>query len=176
MTIILANPSSSGFTGGALRAVLTTLGPDAEAVWPEDADATVRVAAEAGAEGTTVVAMGGDGMVHHVARGLVGTPGRLGILPVGTTNVVARLLGIPSDPIAAAGVIAAEHAEHLPTAAATYETMAGTPVERPVLFSLGVGWDAEVVAAAETEPYRKASGGVRLYARTAIKDRRWSAC
>lgn len=168
MTIVLANPSSSGFTGGSLRTVLNTLGDDARAVWPKDAAGSTHAAAEAGRAGETVVAMGGDGTVHHIARGLIGTPGRLAIIPVGTTNVLSRLLGIPARTADAAAVAADGQVVSIRTAQAEYEQLDGTVVVQPILFSLGVGWDAEVVAAAETEPYRKASGGVRLYARASI--------
>lgn len=43
----------------------------------------------------TVVAAGGDGTINAVAGHLVGTDRRLGILPLGTFNYVARSLGIP---------------------------------------------------------------------------------
>lgn len=166
-TIVLANPSSSGFTGAALRAVLTELGPDARAEWPESAAATAAVAASV-PDGSTVVAMGGDGMVHHVVRGLRGRDVVLGIVPVGTTNVVARLLGIPRDPAKAARVVAEGAVRREPLGVAAWTGADGAVQEAGVLFSVGVGWDAEVVAAAEQEPYRKASGGVRLYARSTI--------
>ena len=38
--------------------------------------------------------MGGDGVAHHVGNALVGTDTALGLIPVGTTNVLARILGI----------------------------------------------------------------------------------
>lgn len=45
----------------------------------------------------TVIAVGGDGTIEAVASGLVGTKARLGIIPVGTYNNVAKSLGVPED-------------------------------------------------------------------------------
>jgi diacylglycerol kinase (ATP) len=44
-----------------------------------------------------VVAAGGDGTISEALEGLVGTSIPLGIIPVGTANVLAAELGIPSD-------------------------------------------------------------------------------
>lgn len=59
----------------------------------EDVAATARAAVERGFD--VVVAAGGDGTVSTVADGMVGTSARLGIIPLGTTNVLARELAIP---------------------------------------------------------------------------------
>lgn len=44
------------------------------------------------------VAMGGDGTISQVASGLLHTELPLGIVPMGTGNVLARDLGIPVSP------------------------------------------------------------------------------
>src|ERR1051326_6164740 len=44
-----------------------------------------------------IVAGGGDGTVNHVANGIAGSNATLGILPIGTVNVFAMELGLPSN-------------------------------------------------------------------------------
>jgi diacylglycerol kinase (ATP) len=53
-----------------------------------------------------VIAMGGDGTLEAVMSALVGSRARLGILPTGTANNVARSLGIPLDLEEACALIA----------------------------------------------------------------------
>jgi YegS/Rv2252/BmrU family lipid kinase len=74
---------------------------------PDDEDAArraVRAAIDDGVE--VVVAAGGDGTVHLVVEGLLGTNATLGILPLGRVMNVARALGIPRDLDAAADILA----------------------------------------------------------------------
>src|SRR5512140_2836889 len=61
----------------------------------------------------TIIAMGGDGTIEAVMRGLVGTKARLGILPFGTENNVAKSLGIPEDLEAACKLIADDNTRRL---------------------------------------------------------------
>ena len=66
------------------------------------------LAAEAAHEGEIIAALSGDGMVGAIADTLRELPGALlGVLPGGRGNDLARVLGIPTDPIAACDVIAA---------------------------------------------------------------------
>jgi YegS/Rv2252/BmrU family lipid kinase len=54
-----------------------------------------------------VVIGGGDGTLNAAAPALRGSGLPLGIVPLGTANDLARTLGIPSDPVAAARIVVA---------------------------------------------------------------------
>ena len=60
-----------------------------------DVAALVRDRLTAGME--LFIAAGGDGTIHHVYQALVGSEARLGIVPFGTVNHLARDLGLPLD-------------------------------------------------------------------------------
>lgn len=55
-----------------------------------------------------VIACGGDGTIQLVARSLVGTHAKLGILPLGSANGLAKALNIPDKTEAALELIATE--------------------------------------------------------------------
>lgn len=57
--------------------------------------AATEVARRAAREFSTVVAVGGDGTIHEVASGLIGTNSILGIIPAGTGNDFVKMLHIP---------------------------------------------------------------------------------
>jgi YegS/Rv2252/BmrU family lipid kinase len=59
-----------------------------------EAEALARRAVEEGF--ARIVAAGGDGTVNQVANGLAGNNAALGLLPMGTVNVFAMELGLPS--------------------------------------------------------------------------------
>jgi YegS/Rv2252/BmrU family lipid kinase len=57
----------------------------------------------------TVIAMGGDGTIEAVMRGMIGGKARLGIVPTGTENNIAKSLGIPKDLQEACALIASDN-------------------------------------------------------------------
>jgi diacylglycerol kinase family enzyme len=62
-----------------------------------------RQAAEDGVD--LVVVFSGDGTINEALNGLAGTEAALGVLPGGATNILARALGLPTEPVEAAGVL-----------------------------------------------------------------------
>ena len=82
-------------------------GNDVEVVETNRRGHAIRFAQDAARRGIDVViGFGGDGTLNEVATGVAGTETAIGILPGGSTNVFARTLGMPNDPVrgrAAAG-------------------------------------------------------------------------
>jgi diacylglycerol kinase family enzyme len=115
-----------------------------------------------------VVVLGGDGTVNEVVNGLLaeGPHGQLpalGIVPGGSTNVLARSLGLPNDPVEATGtLLGALRQERQRTIGL------GRADDRWFTFCAGFGLDAEVIAAVEEHRTGGASPTPGLYVRTAI--------
>jgi diacylglycerol kinase family enzyme len=107
---------------------------------PGDAGTLARGAAARG-EGV-VVAAGGDGTIAEVAAGIAGSAARLGVLPLGTANVLAWELGVPLVPESAAAAIAGGREAQLWPGIARFQD--GTT--RLFVQMLGAGFDAAVVA------------------------------
>jgi YegS/Rv2252/BmrU family lipid kinase len=96
-------------------------------------DAT-RLAQESDAD--VVVAVGGDGTVHEVAQGLLGSQKSLGILPCGSGDGLALHLGISRNPKSALHTLLNGKSEPI-----DYGTING---QQPFFCTVGVGLDAEV--------------------------------
>ncbi|NGM24117.1 diacylglycerol kinase family lipid kinase [Roseomonas stagni] len=100
------------------------------------------IAADAASRGESViVAAGGDGTIAEVAAGIAGSAATLGILPLGTANVLALELGVPLAPEQAAAVLAAGTRRLIHPGLITDE--AGT--QRLFVQMAGAGFDAAVV-------------------------------
>jgi len=105
-----------------------------------------------------VVVMGGDGTLNEAANGLVGTDTALGVLPGGSTNVFARTIGLPNDPIEATGVLLDGLARE-----SIRPIGLGAVNGRCFLFHTGLGFDAAVVEQVERRSSLKRYAGHPLF-------------
>ena len=115
------------------------------------AEAIARTAARAGS--TLVVAAGGDGTIAEVANGLMGSATRLGVIPLGTANVLAHELNLPFAPAAVAAALALGRTRPLWPGICSSGPCSSGPgasqdggTARLFVQMLGVGFDAHVVA------------------------------
>jgi YegS/Rv2252/BmrU family lipid kinase len=88
----------------AVMAELDRLGAPHREVETRSIEHATAEASTAAAAGEVVAALGGDGLVRPLAAVLRSTEATLAILPGGRGNDLARVLGIPFDPAAAARV------------------------------------------------------------------------
>jgi diacylglycerol kinase (ATP) len=105
-------------------------------------DAT-EIAARAARNGSSeIIVAGGDGTINEVIQGVAGTKARLGIIPRGTANVLARELGLPLDQEEAAIVAARGKSRRIHLGLAIDET---NNVSRHFALMAGIGLDASIV-------------------------------
>ncbi len=140
--VVIANPVASEVTEARIARV--------EEVFSRVGTCTVRrterrlhateLAREAAEDGVdAVVAMGGDGTMNEVVNG-AGSRVPIGLLPCGGTSVLARALGLPRGPLAAARQVAdalEQGREQL--------LYPGLFNGRRFGFAAGIGLDAEIV-------------------------------
>jgi diacylglycerol kinase (ATP) len=140
--VIIGNPNSgrAGDEGYIERfaKVLRSGGLKVEVLNTEHPNHATELAALAGDR--LIVAAGGDGTVNEVLNGL--SPGStLGVLPLGTANVLARELGLPLDAEEACRRILTGKVSHVDFGVATNDSGA----ERRFACMAGIGFDAKVV-------------------------------
>ena len=112
---VIFNPAARGQKAERFRRCLNTIAAECEfkpTATPGDARRLATGAVQDGFE--TIIAAGGDGTLNEVLNGICDVPdglvrARLGVLPLGTVNVFARELGIPTQPDAAWAVLRRGH-------------------------------------------------------------------
>lgn len=161
--VLIVNPrSGTAEKGRIVRMALSEMlaaGISVKTVYTERPGHATELAAEAAAEGTDIViAMGGDGTVNEVARGLCNTSSTLGIIPCGSGNGLARHLQIPLDPKGAIDVI---------TSGREQQCDYCTVNDRPFFCTFGIGFDAAVSDRFASRPGQR---GMANYVRSAIEE------
>ena len=151
-TVLILNPTSgistvtekhmtAEDTEKAILLGLQASGIEPELYYTTLEDAGKGLATQAAAEHVElVIAAGGDGTIHAVAAGLIGTQSTLGVIPTGTMNNLAHSLNIPDTIPAACEAIAKGETRLIDV---------GKVNEQVFLEVAGVGLEAALFPAAE---------------------------
>jgi len=166
---VIFNPAAKGDKARSFRESLDAIARHCTLKRTQAAGDATRLAVEAIHEGhDTLIAAGGDGTLNEVLNGLAQTPGglentRLGVLPLGTVNVFARELGLPTQPQVAWPILlaAAERRIDLPYA----EWNSSGQTQRRYFIQLaGAGLDARAIELTSWSLKKKIGPGAYIVA------------
>ena len=164
--LLIVNPSASSVTARGKVVIHKALAADHEVTLAETSRRghAARLAQGAAATGTElVIVLAGDGTLNEAANGLAGSSTALAPLPGGSTNVFARTLGLPDDPVEATGALldAIERGS-------VRRVGLGSVNKRYFLFHCGIGYDAAVVSLVEKRGQLKRYAGHPLFVYAAL--------
>lgn len=155
--LLVANPRATGASPErmALVAAVLDLRYRVDVAETRAAGHATELAREGSADGYPLVAvLGGDGAVNEAANGLAGTGTALACLPAGRTNVFARSLGVPGDPVEAAARLVAR------SRSSTFRRVdLGLMNDRYFTFASGVGLSASINRRVDRRPELKSRLG-----------------
>jgi len=161
--LFIVNPKSGSATGRAdvvalLHQLIDKSFFDYNIVVTAYAGHATELAQQAAADAYDIVcAVGGDGTVNEVARGLVFTKTALAILPQGSGNGLARHLNIPLQIPQAIKIINQHYRSTIDS---------GTINNHPFFCTAGIGFDAQVSAVFAASLKR----GLRTYVRLVFQE------
>ncbi len=155
--LLIVNPMAGKVRGGGIVGKIikkiTGLGARLEVLHTQQGGDAAEFGREAVRQGFDIaIAAGGDGTINEVANGLAGSNITLGIIPLGTVNVLARELGIPLNPLKACSFIEEGVEERITL---------GVANGRYFLLMAGIGLDAYTIH--KVSPKLKESIGVSAY-------------
>lgn len=142
---VVFNPTSGSYSSHKAEQILTQLraaGLDPQPLLPQTLAESMQAVAELCNRTTppTIIAVGGDGTINTIINSMPQGSATLGIIPLGTANVMARELGISSQQDAIARI-----ARGTLRTFSVGEASSAAGVRRFVLMA-GIGADAEAVA------------------------------
>jgi diacylglycerol kinase family enzyme len=185
--LLIVNPHATSTTRLRRDVIVRALSSavDLEVVETRYRGHATSLAAAARSEGFgLVLTLGGDGTVNEAVNGIVGPAAAesaghpaaggpssdaaslpaLAALPAGNANVFTRNVGLPADPVDAAGQILQA------LAAGRYRTLGlGLAGDRYFTFNAGLGIDAEVVRAVDGHRARGRTATPGLYIRMILR-------
>lgn len=139
---------------------------------PQTPDEAERIAFEEAPGAGRMVAVGGDGTVNRVGKGLIRSRARcaLGVIPLGTGNDFARALGMPADTGDALQIVLRAEPSPSDYGTVTWQDRKGAG-DSYFLNVCGAGFDAAV--ARDVKRFAAAPGFSRYVASALVRLPRW---
>ncbi len=166
--MLLYNPLSGGRRARRLadveaaQSILQNAGVEAAYAPTRAASDATEQTRQAIAEGCdTIFVCGGDGTIHDVLQGLVGTNAALGIIPLGTANSLAHDLRLPLAAKDAARAALTAKAHRIAVGQIDYQDFAGHRASRYFTVTVGIGVDAHLFY--KLDPLAKRRLGMAAY-------------
>lgn len=114
-----------------------------------------------------VIACGGDGTVHEIVQGLVGTSTALGVVPLGTANALASNLGLLGSPDVVVHKLLHARPVRVPVGRIRFSDGDGRQGSRFFIVAAGIGPDALLMSRLDARLKQKF--GYALYMIEALK-------
>lgn len=169
---LVINPSKSGADKArdAVKHVCAEAGLEEPLVFettPDNAgQEAVQKAIDAGCD--TIIAAGGDGTIRAVGEVLEGTDCTLGLLPLGTGNLLARNIEVPLDDLHTAALVAVRGmVRRIDVGHMKLNLLDGTKADHAFLVIAGVGTDADLFD--DTDEELKSKVGWLAYSEAGLR-------
>ncbi len=146
---VILNPAAGNGRAAALEqklaGMLREANVDARVMVSRSGDHAMTLATEATTWADTVTAVGGDGTIHHVAKGILAgaKPVPLGLIPFGTGNDFIKMTGTPVHIESAIKILAKGKRKAVDYGTVTYQSTHGAGASC-FFNTLGIGFDAAV--------------------------------
>lgn len=159
---LIYNPASGQISprrSAALRSVISIFedaGIEVESFETDGPGSGAAYARQCAAQGfDAVLACGGDGTVHEVLQGVVGTNVALGVLPLGTANALAANLGLISSPDRVARMLLESSPVRVPVGKIHFHHRDGVADSRYFVVAAGIGADALLMSRLDSRLKRR---------------------
>jgi diacylglycerol kinase (ATP) len=171
----ILNPAAGGGRAGRRRDGLDDLlrrsGAPYSLIQTEAPGHATELAREATASHEAVIAVGGDGTIQEVVRGLRGTERPLGVLPLGTGNDFAKMIGMPLRPEEGVPALLSAAVSHVDLGMVRWKNEDGEQRERIFANAVGIGFDA--MTAVQVVRFKKLGGRLAYLAGVMATLRLW---
>ena len=159
LIVIISNPAAKGTSRGRIKRacrMLEATGYEVEWLSTSRRGDAENIARESVVKSPSmIIAAGGDGTINEVVNGIAGSRIPLAIVPLGTTNVLAKETGIPENVQGAIETALCRSPRSVSIGRITITRPC--PVTRFFVLMAGIGYDGETVFAVN-ETLKKYSG------------------